>query len=317
MNVRGFAALVIVAALAAGEAFALEGTWSAQRIEGPQVQMKMKRRNSSTSMPMKIADFKGLSAAVMRGSGPGTFRLEREAGAIQYEGEWSDGKGRGEFVFTPSPAFRSKIAGLGVRGASTLDEGDLLQFALFNVSSSLISELRSFGYDEITSDELVAVAIHRVTPEFIRELRAYGYRDLSIENLTTMRIHGITTDYARDMVIDDRRPDGQQLINLKIHGVQPEFMTALRGSRNRKLTFDDLVSLKIHGVTARYVRELEELGYEDIKAEDIVALRIHGVTTDFIRELRDAGYSKIPPDKLVQMKIHGVDSEYVKALKKQ
>lgn len=318
MNVRCFAPLVIVAALVAGEALALEGSWSAQKIEGAQVQMKMNyRRNSSTSMPMNIADFKGLSAAVMRGSGPATFRLEREAGAIQYEGTWSDGKGRGEFVFTSSETFRSKIEGLGVRGASGLDERELFQFALFNVSSSLVSELRSFGYDNIDAHDLIAVAIHRVTPEFIRELRALGYHDISLDDLTSMRIHGITTQYARDMVLDDRRPTGEELIALKIHGVQPEFMATLRGSTNRKLSFDDLVSLKIHGVTSRYVRELEELGYEDIAAEDIVSLRIHGVTTDFIRELRDAGYSKIPPEKLVEMKIHGVDSEFVKALKKK
>lgn len=318
MNVRCFLPLVILGALVAGEALALEGSWKAQKIEGPQVQMKMNYpRNSSTSTPMNIADFKGLSATVMRGADPAAFRLEREAGAIQYEGEWSDGKGKGEFVFTPSQTFRAKIEGLGVRGARGLDERELFQFALFNVTSSLISELRSFGYDNIDADDLMAVAIHRVTPEFIRDLRALGYQDIPLDQLTAMRIHGITTQYARDMVLDDRRPTSEELIALKIHGVQPEFMADLRGSRNRKLSFEDLVSLKIHGVTSRYVRELEELGYEDIDAEDIVSLRIHGVTADFIRALRDAEYSKIPPAKLVEMKIHGVDSEYVKALKKK
>jgi len=318
MNIRFLAPLLMIATLVAGEASALEGRWSAQKIEGPQVQMKMNYlRNSSTSMPMNIADFKGLSAAVMRASGPATFRLEQEAGAIQYEGSWSDGKGRGEFVFTPSQTFRSKIEGLGVRGASGLDERELFQFAIFNVSSSLIGELKSFGYDDIDSEDLIAVAIHRVTPEFIRDLRALGYHDISLQNLTALRIHGITTQYAGDMILDDRRPTGEELIALKIHGVQPEFIATLRGSKNRKLRFDDLVSLKIHGVTSRYVRELEELGYEDITAEDIVSLRIHGVTADFIRELRDAGYSKIPPEKLVEMKIHGVDSEFVKAMKKK
>jgi len=318
MKVRTLAPLLIVAALAAGEALALEGSWSAQKLDGPQVQMKMNyRRNSSTSMPMNIADFKGLSAAVMRGSGPATFRLEREAGAIQYEGAWSDGKGRGEFVFSPSETFRSRIAALGVRGASGLDERELFQFALFNVSSSLINELSSFGYETIDADDLIAVAIHRVTPQFIRDLRILGYHDIPLKGLVSMRIHGITSDYARAMVLDDRRPTAEELITLKIHGVQPQFMADLRGSRNRKLTFENLVTLKIHGVTARYVRELEELGYDTITADDIVALRIHGVTTDFIRQLRDAGYSKVPPEKLVELKIHGVDSEFVKALKKK
>ena len=94
-----------------------------------------------------------------------------------------------------------------------------------------------------------------------------------------------------------------------------EFTRDMRDLGVKDLSSDQLVAMRIHGVDTLYVRELRDLGYNGLSSEDLVAMRIHGVSTCFIRELKDAGYEKIPVDKLVEMRIHGISAEDVKRMK--
>ena len=46
----------------------------------------------------------------------------------------------------------------------------------------------------------------------------------------------------------DARPDAEQLVALRIHGVTPDYIQQLRSRCVQKLTLQQLVELRIHGI---------------------------------------------------------------------
>lgn len=47
--------------------------------------------------------------------------------------------------------------------------------------------------------------IHRVTPEYIRRLAAAGYRNVPVRKLIEMRIHGIEPELIDKLIEADKR----------------------------------------------------------------------------------------------------------------
>src|SRR5262249_35805046 len=77
-----------------------------------------------------------------------------------------------------------------------------------------------------------------------------------------------------------------QLIELKMHGVTPDFIKEMNALVGNKLPVDTLVAMKIHGVTAAFAKELKDLGFANLSAEQLVAFRIHGLTPQYYREMK-------------------------------
>lgn len=113
---------------------------------------------------------------------------------------------------------------------------------------------------------------------FIEEMRNLGFDGLTVEQLTEMKIHGVTPDFVRGI-----RDLGFENIDVR-----------------------NLVEFRVHGVSPDFVREMTALGFRDLDPKKIVAMRIHGVTPDFVRDVRQQGFENLTPDQLIAMKIHGV-----------
>ena len=73
------------------------------------------------------------------------------------------------------------------------------------------------------------------------------------------------------------------------------------------LDFDQVVSMKIHGLNRAYLEEMAELGYPLLDFDDAIAFRIHGITAEFIHELEEAGFEDLDADELLQVRIMGLD----------
>jgi hypothetical protein len=247
-----------------------------------------------------------------RSDGPVHFTLRRDAGTIDFTGRITDGRGRGDFAFTPSADF---ISGMGRLGYVRLDDEDVWRFAIHDVSRDYVSDFKKAGYAPDVSD-LIKTRIHGATPEFAQDVKAQGLGRPDIDDLVKMRIHGVTPEFIkamRDMGYKDLPID--RLVELRIHGVTPEFITSFGDLGYKNLDLQDLVKLRIHGVTTQLVKELNDLGYKDLAVDDLVKLRIHGVTPAYIKQMRDAGYGGIKVDKLVEFRIHGVDEELIRSAK--
>ena len=112
-----------------------------------------------------------------------------------------------------------------------------------------------------------------------------------------------------------RRLTPDELIELRIHGVDANFMREMRDLGLGDLSLQEFKEMAIHGVDADFVHEMRELGYRELPVSNLLELRIHGVDADFVRQMRDLGFEELPLDKLVEMRIHGVDADFVREMR--
>lgn len=186
----------------------------------------VRRGRFQMSRDFPLQDFTGLNP---NANSNVQFTLQREAGTVLFDGLFKDGRGVGDFKFTPNGGFVSTMRNLGY---DDLPVEKLFVMAVHDVSTRFINELKSLGYDKIPVDKLIAMRIHGVDGDFIRRMQAIGYRDIPADKLIAMRIHGVDAKFAREMKdqgfsnlsVDD-------LIKLRIHGVDSNYIRRMRGNR--------------------------------------------------------------------------------------
>lgn len=317
MKTLAFAAALTVglssapASLSIVQAASITGTWRLRtndnwsRRDGERwVSIQMRGEDGGRfglSLPLSDLESAGLRGEAWSASGV-RFSLRRDAGTIEFRGDFASGRGVGEFTFAPNAEFVREMQGRG----RALSADDVLRLAIHDVSRTFIQSIEAQGYRDLDIDELVRMRIHGVDAEYIIALRKAGYDKLSTEDLIKSRIHGATPAFVEEM-----RGAGfdklsmEDLVQMRIHGVSAEFVKEMRALGYKDLDIDDLVRMRIHGVTPQFIRELKELGFGDVREERLVQFRIHGVTPSFIREVRAAGFKNMTAEDLVQMSIHG------------
>ena len=96
---------------------------------------------------------------------------------------------------------------------------------------------------------------------------------------------------------------------------QPEqahdFLTGIVAAGFRNLTVDELIDLKIHGVTPEFAIAVKQAGYTNVTARELVDMAIHGVDLDFMRAMKKNGLNNLSVADLVSLGIHGVDAAFI------
>jgi hypothetical protein len=150
-------------------------------------------------------------------------------------------------------------------------------------------------------------------PQFGAELQSLGYEAPEARNLFSMTMADVTLEFARGVKSANVPSTTNQLLEMRIHGINLDYIQEMRSSGYTTLSAKDYVEMKIHGVTPELVAELKKAGY-DIPAKKVVEMKIHGVTPAYIRGLNSSGL-RPEASEVVEMKIHGVDPEYLQALR--
>jgi hypothetical protein len=266
------------------------GTWTADTRENKdgkiQLNLELKRNGNSrhqVGQSYDYSDFQGLSASQAQ-NGRVSFKLAREAGTIQCDGDFVNGKGSGTFTFTPNAAFVDGMKGRGFdftkpSGKKNVEDpyevsDRLFTAAALNVTTALADDLLSANFGKLETEDLFKAAIFKVDGKFMAEMKATGFQNLGMEDLVKARIFKIDADYVRqvaDMGFDNR--DFEDLVKFRIFKVTPEFLTSLKNE-----------------------------GFGNLSSEEVVKFRIFNIDTDFIKKAK-AENPNVTVEEMVQMKI--------------
>jgi hypothetical protein len=266
---------------------AVSGTWEASiKEKSPdKIQLSFERKTehgrNQNGSSYSFSEIQGLSREQTQ-NGRVSFRLVRDAGTIECEGTFVNGRGSGTFTFVPNRGYIDAMRSRGFdieKGWKDDDRQDsiderLLTAAMLNVTVALADDLRSANFPNLDFGDLFKAAIFKIDGKFMAEMKATGFPNLGMEELVKARIFKIDADFVR---------------KIKDMG----FGTT---------DFENLVKYSIFKVTPEFLADLKAEGLNDLTAEDVVKARIFKIDADFIRKAK-AEVPDVTMEQLVQMKI--------------
>lgn len=228
-----------------------------------------------------FADLQGLSREQVVRGGPVRFSIVREAGRIDCEGAFKDGRGSGTFTFSGNQGF---VAAMKSRGfdfaepANKHNDGDtedrLFAAATLNVTTALADDLTSAGFGKLGVGDLFKAAIFKIDSQFMREMKATGFADLGMEDLVKARIFKIDADFVRHAAeMGFAREPFETLVKMQIFKVTPEFINEVRNDGLTNLEIEDLVKLRIFKIDSAFIRAAKADGVP-LEVERLVQRRI-------------------------------------------
>jgi len=264
----------------------MSGTWtsSSEEKDGKiNLNLELKRNGNGRHQVGQSYDYNELQGLSANPNGRVSFRLVREAGTIQCDGEFVNGRGSGTFTFTPNTGFIDAMRSRGFdftkstskRGDGEADVSEkLFTAATVGVTTALADDLNSANFGKLGVEDLFKAAIFKVDGRFMAEMKATGFPDLGMEELVKARIFKIDAEYVR-----------------QIHEM---------GFENDD--FESLVKFRIFKVTPELLASLKSEGFNNLSPEEVVKFRIFNIDTDFIRKAK-AEDPNVTVEDLVQMKI--------------
>jgi hypothetical protein len=231
------------------------------------------------------SELQGLTREQAERGGAVRFSLVREAGTIECEGSFQNGRGSGTFRFTPNAGFVSAMKARGFDfekddGRMFGDDRDherenrLFAAATLNVTTALADDLLSADFGKLETEDLFKAAIFKVNSKFMREMKESGFLGLGMEELVKARIFKIDANFVREAARMgfDKEPF-ESLVKMRIFKVTPEFVAEVRGEGLQDLTVEDLVKMKIFKIDAEYIRQAKADG-TPLEVEELVQKRI-------------------------------------------
>ena len=169
-------------------------------------------------------------------------KIVAEAGTISCSGLVHGLVLAGDFTFTPNPAFVDSMARLGFTG---LDSGKLEAYTLFHIDTQWIQQLQAAGVTGMDSGNVIALHIFKITPDFVRTMSDLGYAHLPADKLIAFGVHGVNPDEVKQYRAMGYNPDAEQLIQMRIFKVTPDFIHRMEARGFNNLTISKLVQIRI------------------------------------------------------------------------
>jgi hypothetical protein len=263
----------------------LTGEWRGKlESNDSKINLNFERRSDregkhSMGQTYEFSELQGLTREQALGGGSVRFSLVREAGTIECEGSFQNGRGSGTFRFNGSQAFVSAMKSRGFDFESNSSKHDrdlddrLFAAAALNVTTALADDLAAAGF-KLDVDDLFKAAIFKVDSTFMREMKASGFPNLGMEELVKARIFKIDADFVRKVTEMgfDKEPF-ESLVKMKIFKVTPEFITEMRNEGFTNLEIEDLVKMRIFKIDSEFIRKAKADGVP-LEVEQLVQRKL-------------------------------------------
>lgn len=264
----------------------LTGTWTASVNKDNKLHLSFERNSkghrNQTGQTFEFSDVQGLTREQAVNGGPVSFSLVREAGRIDCEGSFQDGKGSGTFRFTGNLAFVSAMKSRGFDFETGINDNDddrhgenrLFAATALNVTTALADDLLSAGLGKLQTEDLFKAAIFKIDSKFMREMKASGFENLGMEELVKARIFKIDAEFVRQVSqMGFQKEPFESLVKMQIFKVTPEFLTEVRNEGLTNLQVEDVVKLRIFKIDGNFIREAKADGVP-LDVEALVRRRI-------------------------------------------
>jgi hypothetical protein len=230
----------------------LHGSCSiAPSTEGDRVQFKVEPRPcdggkhgcNTNNSDMKLSTFSGFTLADLKNDGAHVeANIAAEAGRLTCSGIVHDLRLNGDFTFVPDPAF---VARMGRMGFTGFDSEKLEAYTLFHVETSWIQALQSVGVTGMTTDNIIALRIFKLDQPYVKSMSDLGYSNLSADKLIAFKIHGVNADEVKQYQAMGYHPSADELIQMRIFDVSPDFIHHMQDRGLNNLTIAKLVQIRI------------------------------------------------------------------------
>jgi hypothetical protein len=264
---------------------AVSGDWTGSVSKNnSKINLHLERRSDKggrheNGQTYEFSDLQGLGREQALSGGPVSFSLVREAGRIDFEGSFQNGKGSGTFRFTANPSFAAAMKSRGFDFEENSDDerhsdNRIFAAAMLNVTTALADDLASAGFGKLQVEDLFKAAIFKVNSQFMREMKASGFEDLGMEELVKARIFKIDADFVRQVSqMGFSKEPFESLVKMQIFKVTPEFVTEMRNEGLNNLQIEDLVKLRIFKIDTEFIRNAKADGVP-LEVERLVQRRI-------------------------------------------
>lgn len=281
--------LVWIAGANVGAQTTTTGEWTANvsSKDNSKINLSFERRSNKghknqMGQSYEFSELQGLTREQALNGGAVSFSLVREAGRIDCEGTFQNGKGSGTFRFTGNAAFVSAMKSRGFdfepRPGDDDDtdhwENKLFSATTLNITTALADDLNSAGFGKLQTEDLFKAAIFKINPAFMREMKASGFPNLGMEELVKARIFKIDADFVRQVsqMGFDKEPF-ESLVKMQIFKVTPEFITEVRNEGLTNIVVEDIVKLRIFKIDGEFIRKAKSEGVQ-VDVESLVQRRL-------------------------------------------
>lgn len=292
-----------------------KGFWNAV-IEKNEVQVQFNSRNNGNSWNMneqfKKTEFSNFP------SQDTDFKLVRESGTITFQGKFDGNEGYGKFSFEPSEAFKTYLNTQNIVGVS---DADLLFCFMNNMDKTYLETLNKAGYKDLKGNKLRELAIFKVTPQnletFVPLLEKESGSQPKIQDIIDLKIHGIDEDFIQSMKNGGfQNLNAQKLIEAKIHGIDGDFIKEIQQNIKGKIDIDKAIEMKIHGIDGDFSNKMKDLNGQEMNVEELVNAKIHGLDKMDLKKIKELGYKDLNTEDLQSFSIHGIDANFIESMNK-
>ncbi|HEV2481754.1 MAG TPA: M56 family metallopeptidase [Puia sp.] len=277
------------------------------------------------------------------GQGNVSFKLVREAGTVEFKGQFDGEEGFGHFHFVPDAAYLPALKQLGVEdiedrrqfgffalnikkeyvnmlvhnGYPHLTQRDLMSFAAMHIDEAYVQYWRGASLDDMDMMDprtLIRLKAMRIDRAYVDDLKAAGYDHLSLRELESLKAQHIDKAYIQSMGhgLNNQPIPVRELVSYKAMHIDSAYIQGLRKLGYDNLAMRDLTSLYALHVTPEYIGQLQALGYKDLAPRELTSLKAMGVSPDLVKGYQAAGYKDLTARTLTSLKAMGVTPEFMK-----
>lgn len=231
-----------------------------------------KGRSNNFGSGFDYSDLRGLTKAQVESASATnvSFSLSREAGNIEMQGTFQNGKGSGTYRFTPNRNFASNMQTRGF----AFDNEKLFTATTLDLTTGFVDDLLTANFKGLDADDLFKAKIFKITPQFMSEMAAIGFPNLDMEDLVKARIFKIDAAYIRQIADMGFKTDSMEdMVKFRIFKVTPEFLNEVQSEGLRNLSSEEIVKLRIFKIDGAFIRQARAENVP-IEVENLVQKKI-------------------------------------------